>query len=674
MFKKTETPQAAETERVRGRSRRKPGTGGETLRAEQQREAGGEKPRGNEPAGKETAGARPEKETAGTPAAAGTPERKTEAAAAGVSAEAEPSSPAPSQQPSSGPSRGMGRKAAIAAAAVLAVAAGAYIYIGTTYRSTFFNGTVINGMNVSGKTVDEVKSMIAEGVEGYVLVLEERGGRTESITGASIGLEAGFDGSLEALLEAQNPYAWLPAWIGGTEREIKALVSYDEGALDAAIEALDCLDETKTEKPQNARISQYEPGTGYTIVPETEGNEADEELLKTAVAAAVTSLQTSLSLDEAGVYTAPSVTAEDESLAALLEEYRRYAGVTVTYTFGDKTEVLNGETISQWLYDDGSQVIISDEAAAEYVQTLATKYNTAYRAKSLKTSYGPTVTISKGNYGWRINQAQEKTELLNVIRAGESVSREPVYSQKGASHGENDYGDTYVEINLTAQHLFFYKDGKLLVESDFVSGNTSRGWTTPPGAYPLTYKERNATLKGEGYRTPVSYWMPFNGGIGLHDASWRDAFGGTLYKTGGSHGCVNLPPSVAKVIYENISQGDPVLCYELAGTEQTVTTRADGTPVSTKPAETQPAETQPAETQPTETQPAETKPAESQPSQPAETQPTAPQPTQPAETRPTQPAETAPTAPAPEPSGPAGPGESAQGSGGESPAGPGAGL
>ena len=381
---------------------------------------------------------------------------------------------------------------------------------------------------------------------------------------------------------------------------------------------------------------------------------------------AVTSLRSELSLEEAGVYAEPSVTAEDENLKALLAEYNRLAGVTITYTFGDKTEVLNGETISQWLSDDGSQVTISEEGAAEYVQTLATKYNTAYRAKSLKTSYGPTVTISRGNYGWRINQGEEKTALMAMIQAGESGEREPVYSQKGASHGENDYGDTYVEINLTAQHLFFYKDGKLLVESDFVSGNSSRGWTTPPGAFPLTYKERNATLKGEGYRTPVSYWMPFNGGIGLHDANWRSEFGGTIYKTNGSHGCINLPPSVAKTIYENISQGDPVLCYELAGTEQSGTTGAGGKPTETKPAETKPAETAPAETAPAETQPVETKPAETQPAE------TAPAETQPAETKPaeTQPSQTAPTE-----AQPAGPGEPGAMNPQETPAvGPGAGL
>jgi hypothetical protein len=150
--------------------------------------------------------------------------------------------------------------------------------------------------------------------------------------------------------------------------------------------------------------------------------------------------------------------------------------------------------------------------------------------------------------------------------AGKSQDREPVYSQTAASHTGNDYGDTYVEINLSAQHLFFYVDGELLIETDFVSGNASKGWSTPGGIYPLTYKERNATLRGTNYATPVSYWMPFNGNIGLHDSTWRSTYGKNIYKTNGSHGCINLPPSAAEVIYDNIEKGMPVICYYLDGT------------------------------------------------------------------------------------------------------------
>lgn len=97
--------------------------------------------------------------------------------------------------------------------------------------------------------------------------------------------------------------------------------------------------------------------------------------------------------------------------------------------------------------------------------------------------------------------------------------------------------------------MYFYKDGKKILESDFVSGNVSKGYTTPPGLFSLTYKQRDATLKGQGYASPVKFWMPFNGGIGFHDASWRNTFGGTIYKKNGSHGCVNMPYAAAKTLF-----------------------------------------------------------------------------------------------------------------------------
>ena len=106
-----------------------------------------------------------------------------------------------------------------------------------------------------------------------------------------------------------------------------------------------------------------------------------------------------------------------------------------------------------------------------------------------------------------------------------------------------------------------------MTESDFVSGNVAKGHTTPGGAFMLTYKTMNAVLRGPDYETPVTYWMPFNGDIGMHDLTSRKAFGGDIYKTRGSHGCINLPYTAAKKIYETIDKGYCVLVYNLPGTE-----------------------------------------------------------------------------------------------------------
>ena len=456
--------------------------------------------------------------------------------------------------------------AIIAAAGVLAVAAvamgGVYIYKGQKYKDVFFPNTVINGVDASEKTVEEVKELIASQIDGYVLTLNQRGGAKEQITKADIGLHSEFDGSLEEMLSEQKPLSWWGHRKKETEYQIATMIAYDEELLQKKIDSLECFNEEKVQAPVNAYVSDYISGQGYTVVPEEPGNLLEKEVVEAGITLAIQNLKEDVSFEELNAYVKPEVTSTDEELVKVADSLNKHTNVTVTYKFGDKTEVLSGETIHDWISVNADKTIGLDrDKVAAYVKSLADKYNTAYKKKTLKTSYGKEVTISSGFYGWRINQSAETDELYGIIRSGESQTREPIYSQKANSHGANDYGNTYVEINLTAQHLFFYKDGKLLVESDFVSGNSSKGYDTPPGAYPITYKERNATLKGEDYRTPVDYWMPFNGGIGFHDADWQPYFGGDRYLTGGSHGCINLPPENAGQLYSLIQYDVPIICF-----------------------------------------------------------------------------------------------------------------
>ena len=470
-----------------------------------------------------------------------------------------------------------------------AVGGGLYWHESLKYKTCFLPGTIVDGMDVTGKTAAEVEDAIMEQLKGYKLTINGREDLSESITGEEVGLYAEFDDTLAKAIAAQKPMEWGKYRFGKSVNEVNtdALIRYNDEMLGEAVDSLSCMDKENMREPQDAKISDYTSG-GYTIIKEDEGTELLEDKVKEAVAAAVMSLAESVDLEEQGCYVSPSITSEDEALKTACETMNKYVGARITYQFGDKSETLSGDEIHNWLTVNGTSVGINEGKATEYVKKLAGSYDTAYKAKSLKTSYGKTVSITGGSYGYKINQAKEAATLVSLIKNGEQTSREPEYSQKGASRTGNDYGNTYVEINLTAQHLYFYVKGKLVVQSDFVSGNAAKGWSTPAGAYSITYKQRNATLKGQGYATPVSYWMPFNGGIGLHDANWRKTFGGTIYKTNGSHGCVNLPPAVAKTIYENISAGDPVLCYHLDGTESASTsgTKKDETAATTAAATT----------------------------------------------------------------------------------------
>ncbi len=504
---------------------------------------------------------------------------------------------------------------AVAAGVLMVIAAaggaiGYYVYRGRQYETVFFPCTVINGFDASERTVGEVEEMIASELDDYVLTLVKRGGETEQIAKDEINLHSEFDGSLERYLSAQEPLRWWEHQKKVTEYEIEAMIAYDEELLSEKIDSLDMFDESKAEKPGNAYLSDYISGEGYKVLEGEPGTVLDKEKVAAAIKEAVERLETKLVLEDLDVYEKAAVTTEDPELNEIADRLNKYVNMTVTYEFGEKEEVLDGDIIVHWIsMGEDKEVSVNQEAVTAYVKDLAAEYDTAYKEKKLQTSYGGTVEISKGFYGWQIDQKKEAEELYEILLSGESQVREPVYKQTAASHGENDYGDTYVEINLTAQHLHFYKDGQLVVESDFVSGNAARGYDTPSGAYPLTYKQRNAVLKGATYRTPVSYWMPFNRNIGMHDANWRGSFGGSIYKTNGSHGCINLPVGVAKTIFENIETGMPVLCYRLDGTEnKPVKTGTAGKAAGNPAPETAPVETVPVETAAAETAAPETAP------------------------------------------------------------------
>ncbi len=449
---------------------------------------------------------------------------------------------------------------------VIALLAIIYVAGFVHYRNHFLPNTTLNGIDVSGKTVDETEELIKDEVSEYVLTLVERNNVTETIKGEDISLAAEFNGEVKEILSKQNSFAWIGSMFKAKELSTDTMVTYDSQALSAAVSALDALDETKITDPVDATVSEYSETDGYTVVAEVYGNRLKNDVFYETVLNAVTTLCDSVDLDAAGCYENPLLTSEDEAIHTLVENLNKYVNVTITYDLGETTAVIDGNTIKDWLVIDGTNVSVSNEAVSNYVVELASTYNTAFHKRYLDTSYGETVEIVGGDYGWKVDQEAELNQILADIEAGEDVTREMNFSQTANSHGENDYGNSYVEINLTAQHLYLYYEGSCVLDTDFVSGNISKGNGTPTGAYGITYKERDATLNGENYSTPVSYWMPFCLNVGMHDASWRSSFGGSIYMTSGSHGCVNLPVSAAEKIYDYVDTNYPVLVYELEGT------------------------------------------------------------------------------------------------------------
>lgn len=442
-----------------------------------------------------------------------------------------------------------------------------YFLISVYYNTHFFSNTYINGVKVSNLAATKAEDAINEEVKSFQLTIKGRDNLTGSIIGHNINLITLFDGDLQALIKEQSSFMWPVALFHPQHLEIGTMFEYDEDMLRQQIDKLDFFKEEHIVEPENAYISEYGEN-GYEVVSETLGSKVNKSKLIEAIKNALLALEAEVSLEDTNSYEAAEITSNDPDLLRVLNEMNKVAGTKITYEFGDVVEILDGSKISEWiLVDENKKVTVSPEKIKEYVDYIGKTYNSFGRTRTFTTSYGDVIEIKGGDYGWWLDRSTEIKELTELILSGANQVKEPSYYQTAQQYGKDDIGNTYVEVNLTAQHLFFYKDGELIVETDFVSGNLSKEYGTPTGTYPIQYKENDATLTGEDYETPVKYWMPFNGNIGFHDAYWRNKFGGKIYKTSGSHGCINMPPAAAKVMFENIKRGVAVLVYELPGTE-----------------------------------------------------------------------------------------------------------
>lgn len=434
---------------------------------------------------------------------------------------------------------------------------------------TFVSGTKVNGLSISGMTVDEARSYM-EGFynTSYKLTISTRGNKQEVIQGPEIGYQASFAQGLQGILDGQNAGGRASGPEVDNTHRLSMTAVYDTAALDARIQALNCVSGGGITATADAYISAYEEGKPFTIIPEVQGNNLDLTKTTEVIRQVVSTGGQEVNLEAAGCYVSIKATAADPALVELCSIMNQCREMEITYVFGAQTEVLGGAVICTWLTGsrDG-EITVDRTLAGAYVQGLKDKFDTAGRARIFKTATGREVELT-GAYGWSINHGAETDALIAMIRTGQTQSREPVYAAAAAGREAGDWGTTYVEIDLTGQHVYMIKDGQVVWDAPCVTGNVAKSYTTPPGIFSLAYKERDRVLRGKKmpdgkyeYESPVDYWMPFNGGIGLHDANWRSKFGGAIYQNSGSHGCINLPPAKVPALYEMVYKGMPVLCY-----------------------------------------------------------------------------------------------------------------
>lgn len=262
---------------------------------------------------------------------------------------------------------------------------------------------------------------------------------------------------------------------------------------------------------------------------------------------------------------------------ATLDNLNKIAKAKIVYEFPDEEQyVLDIDILKTWLVQDEQGYYkknkkVWKEKIEEFVtQVLGPQVETVGISREFKpTGKDTSITVSGGNYGYLIDKEEEIKQLTEDLSSNKNVKREPIYQKEEVSNGKNGLGKSYVEIDLTRQKVWVYVDGNPEVETSCVTGCVSKGHETPTGIFTLTYKQEDRILRGQKlpngnyeYESHVNYWMPFNGGIGLHDATWRSSFGGNIYINSGSHGCINLPLEAARSIYGMINYQMPIIVYK----------------------------------------------------------------------------------------------------------------
>ncbi|MGE5627996.1 MAG: L,D-transpeptidase family protein [Solirubrobacterales bacterium] len=426
------------------------------------------------------------------------------------------------------------------------------------FTNHFYPGTEINSISVGCKSPSAAKEKIDSALTDYTITFNGRNDESQSIKGSDINLKLQDEKEFTKLKDRQNMSSWVCGLFNMELIKDDTKTVFDEKKLKEKIDNLTFF--KNTIEPKNPEFKYTD--TGYVILNEIQGTKIDKNSLYLKTVDSILKGEAEINIEAAGCYIKPQYTAESKKVTDTRDTLNKYVSSKINYTFGNSSEALDGNIINKWLsVNDNLEIVVDRNKVNSFLDMLSTKYNTAGKTRHFKTSSGSYLDIGGGDYGFVINKDKESENIITAVKDGKTLIKEPEYSNTGLFRGENDIGSTYVEIDLNRQHMWFYKNGSLLVQGGVVTGNISNHTGTPRGIYSLKYKMRNAVLKGPGYEAPVNYWMPFNGGIGIHDASWRGEFGGNIYIYNGSHGCVNTSYSVAQAIFNNIDANTPVVCY-----------------------------------------------------------------------------------------------------------------
>ena len=452
------------------------------------------------------------------------------------------------------------------------MAGAAFIALAMYYRDNFPVNTWINGVYCTGRTVQEVNEELALGQgESVISIVDGDGTRWEMDMGEA-GVRPDYTEQLKSYLQTNASFYWLKN-LGKTVSDQLWPKTYEleDEKLRKAFEELPFVKE-ELGRGQGGRVCCAEGG--YYLQDDNE-NRLNVEKAYSCLRENLKKGNATLLMQESGCYEKLPDSAADLEQRDLWGQICSFTDRCgkIVYDMGAEKIPFTPEVASGFLKrEDGSQspwldesgnIVIDDDKVRAWVTQLAEEYDTWKTEREFQTTRGDVVKVTYDTYGTQLDDAAETKYLLEALRTdfSETQVHIPAYSHQGFARGLDDIGDTYIEIDMTEQKMYYYADGELALETEVVTGDTGKRMGTPSGVNFVYHMQRDRILRGSGYASFVKYWMPIKGGVGIHDAGWRKTFGGEIYKNNGSDGCINTPTDIMGELYEMAQVGTPVITF-----------------------------------------------------------------------------------------------------------------
>lgn len=413
----------------------------------------------------------------------------------------------------------------------------------------FTAGTTLCGVDVSGMTVSQAGDAIQAALQSYVLETTING-KSLHFTGNDLGL--GYS--------AEEITAYAQAQFEGNTDAALPQIQYDVSLLTRRLDNALNVPAVSTSLLFNTETGLYE------LTPSANGSYVKLDTVISTMDSAICNLKPMLSMTLTDYVESPAIHEAESKATDALKKANACLLTPLTYSFQQSDDAVEEVTItpeqilSLVRFDENLEPQVDEAVLSELVDQINDEHGLSDIYGTFRSSLDYLVDLPVKYEAQSLDVEAFTNDIRACLTEGFSGNR-PAPRLATLEMPDVPYNGTYVEVNLSAQHLWYYKDGECLVETDVVTGCANRNMTTPNGVYSVVTRRNGAILKGADYETWVRYWMPFYKGYGLHDAYWRDEFGGNEYLYNGSHGCVNIPSDLAGEIFNNISVGTAVIVY-----------------------------------------------------------------------------------------------------------------